>query len=59
MKPGDNVTVNFDGQPSHDSVSMVDESVYALSEGRLTCSRCSVARKALMEPLAELIPQIT
>lgn len=58
VKPGDNVTVNFDaGSQSMIGVSIVDESVYALSEGRLNLQQVfSELEKRFMEPLAEAHP---
>ena len=58
VQPGDNVTVNFDaGNQSMIGVSIVDESVYALSEGRLNLQQVfSELEKRFMEPLAEAHP---
>jgi len=58
VKPGDNVTVNFDaGRQTMIGVSIVDESVYALSEGRLNLQQVfSELEKRFMEPLAEAHP---
>ncbi|WP_298685567.1 alpha-2-macroglobulin family protein [uncultured Methanomethylovorans sp.] len=58
VKPGDNVSVNFDaGSQAMIGVSIVDESVYALSEGRLNLQQVfSELEKRFMEPLAEAHP---
>lgn len=58
VKPGDNVTVNFDASSqAMIGVSIVDESVYALSEGRLNLQQVfSELEKRFMEPLAEAHP---
>ncbi|MDK2911071.1 MAG: antigen [Methanolobus sp.] len=56
--PGDNVTVNFDaGSRSMIGFSIVDESVYSLSEGRLNLKQVfDELEKRFMEPQAESHP---
>lgn len=58
VQPGDNVTVNFNaGSQAMIGVSIVDESVYALSEGRLNLHQVfSELEKRFMKPLAEAHP---
>ncbi|WP_094227054.1 alpha-2-macroglobulin family protein [Methanolobus psychrotolerans] len=58
VEPGDNVTVDFDaGSRSMIGFSIVDESVYALSEGRLNLMQVfSELEKRFMEPMAESHP---
>ncbi|WP_235856167.1 alpha-2-macroglobulin family protein [Methanolobus halotolerans] len=55
VEPGDNVTVDFDaGSRSMIGFSIVDESVYALSEGRLNLKQVfDELEKRFMEPQAE------
>ncbi|WP_342306268.1 alpha-2-macroglobulin family protein [Methanolobus sp. ZRKC5] len=57
-EPGDNVTVDFDaGSKSMIGFSIVDESVYALSEGRLNLKQVfDELEKHFMEPMAESHP---
>ncbi|MCQ6962523.1 alpha-2-macroglobulin family protein [Methanolobus chelungpuianus] len=56
--PGDNVTVDFDaGSRSMIGFSIVDESVYSLSEGRLNLKQVfDELEKRFMEPQAESHP---
>jgi CD109 antigen len=58
VEPGDNVTVNFDaGSRSMIGFSIVDESVYALSEGRLNLKQVfDELERRFMEPQAESHP---
>jgi len=58
VEPGDNVTVDFDaGSRSMIGFSIVDESVYALSEGRLNLKQVfDELEKRFMEPMAESHP---
>jgi Large extracellular alpha-helical protein len=58
VEPGDNVTVDFDaGSRSMIGFSIVDESVYALSEGRLNLKQVfDELEKRFMEPQAESHP---
>ncbi|WP_319508990.1 alpha-2-macroglobulin family protein [uncultured Methanolobus sp.] len=58
VEPGDNVTVGFDaGSRSMIGFSIVDESVYALSEGRLNLKQVfDELEKRFMEPMAESHP---
>lgn len=58
VAPGDNVTVNFDaGSRSMIGFSIVDESVYSLSEGRLNLKQVfDELEKRFMEPQAESHP---
>jgi CD109 antigen len=58
VEPGDNVSVNFDaGSRSMIGLSIVDESVYALSEGRLNLKQVfDELEKRFMEPQAESHP---
>jgi CD109 antigen len=57
-EPGDNVTVDFDaGSKSMIGFSIVDESVYALSEGRLNLKQVfDELEKRFMEPMSESHP---
>jgi CD109 antigen len=57
-EPGENVTVDFDaGSRSMIGFSIVDESVYALSEGRLNLKQVfDELEKRFMEPQAESHP---
>lgn len=57
-EPGDNITVDFDaGSRSMIGFSIVDESVYALSEGRLNLKQVfDELEKRFMEPMAESHP---
>ncbi|WP_340819604.1 alpha-2-macroglobulin family protein [Methanolobus sp. WCC4] len=57
-EPGDDVTVDFDaGSQSMIGFSIVDESVYALSEGRLNLKQVfDELEKRFMEPMAESHP---
>ncbi len=58
VEPGDNVTVDFDaGSRSMIGFSIVDESVYALSEGRLNLMQVfAELENRFMEPQAESHP---
>lgn len=58
VEPGDNVSVDFDaGSQSMIGFSIVDESVYALSEGRLNLKQVfDELEKRFMEPMAESHP---
>ncbi len=58
VEPEDNVTVDFDaGSQSMIGFSIVDESVYALSEGRLNLKQVfDELEKRFMEPMAESHP---
>ncbi|MFH0860142.1 MAG: alpha-2-macroglobulin family protein [Candidatus Altiarchaeota archaeon] len=59
--PGDSININFDAEgKSMIGVSIVDESVYALSEGRLNIRQVfDELEKRFMEPQAEAHPVYT